>query len=139
MNYEKAIKKILMEIGANPALNGFTYLVDAISMSIEDKKNKKTRPMMHLYTEVGARHNATGKAVVRALDYCIEKIFDKDNKSLKKLFDAWMERCKKPVSASNKEFSNSIYQIVEDFEKIIPSVFPFKRWCSMPFFFSNFS
>ena len=90
MEYEKTIKKILMEIGANPALIGFTYLVDAILITIEDKKSKITKPMMSIYTEVGVRHNATGKAVVRALDYCIEKIFDKDNKSLKKLFDAWI-------------------------------------------------
>ena len=44
-----------------------------------------------------------------------------------KLFDEWMERCKKLISASNKEFSNSIYKIVEDFEKI-----QWKKNCERP-------
>src|SRR5699024_1850117 len=36
-----------------------------------------------------------------------------------KLFDAWMEKCKKLlISCSNKEFKQSIYDIVNDFEKI---------------------
>ena len=36
-----------------------------------------------------------------------------------KLFDYWMEKCKKLITkSSNKEFKQSIYDIVEDFEKI---------------------
>ena len=44
-----------------------------------------------------------------------------------KLFDEWMGKCKKLLSASNKEFSNSIYKIVEDFEKI-----QWKKNCERP-------
>lgn len=37
----------------------------------------------------------------------------------KKLFDYWMEKCKKLLEkSSNKEFKQSIYDIVNDFEKI---------------------
>ena len=37
----------------------------------------------------------------------------------KKVYDEWMEKCKKLVSkSSNKEFKQSIYDIVNDFEKI---------------------
>jgi len=37
----------------------------------------------------------------------------------KKLFDTWMEKCKKLiVKCTNKEFKQSIYDIVNDFEKI---------------------
>ena len=37
----------------------------------------------------------------------------------KKLFDTWMEKCKKLLEKStNKEFKQSIYDIVNDFEKI---------------------
>ena len=37
----------------------------------------------------------------------------------KDLFDSWMEKCKKLVQkSSNKEFKESIYEIVADFEKI---------------------
>ena len=36
-----------------------------------------------------------------------------------KLFDTWMEKCKKLlINCSNKEFKQSIYDIVNDFEKI---------------------
>ena len=36
-----------------------------------------------------------------------------------KLFDTWMEKCKKLlVKSTNKEFKQSIYDIVDDFEKI---------------------
>ena len=37
----------------------------------------------------------------------------------KKIFDKWMDKCKKLVAkSSNKEFKQSIYDIVSDFEKI---------------------
>ena len=37
----------------------------------------------------------------------------------KKLFDSWMEKCKKLlVNGNNKQFKQSIYDIVNDFEKI---------------------
>ncbi len=36
----------------------------------------------------------------------------------KKLFDTWLEKCKKLLEKSNsKEFKQSIYDIVNDFEK----------------------
>ena len=36
-----------------------------------------------------------------------------------KLFDTWLEKCKKLLEKSNsKEFKQSIYDIVNDFEKI---------------------
>ena len=38
-----------------------------------------------------------------------------------KLFDTWLEKCKKLLEKSNsKEFKQSIYDIVNDFEKIHP-------------------
>ena len=37
----------------------------------------------------------------------------------KQLFDAWLDKCKKlTVKSTMKEFKNSIYEMVEDFEKI---------------------
>ena len=46
------------------------------------------------------------------------RTYEKNKGETEKLFNEWMEKCKKLISAKNKEFSNSIYQIVEDFEKI---------------------
>ena len=44
--------------------------------------------------------------------------YEKNKGETEKLFNEWMEKCKKIINASNKEFSKSIYKIVEDFEKI---------------------
>ena len=44
--------------------------------------------------------------------------YEKNKGETEKKFNKWMEKCKKLLSAKNKEFSNSIYEIVEDFEKI---------------------
>ena len=45
--------------------------------------------------------------------------YEKNKGETQKLFDEWMEKAKKlAVKSKLKEFSKSIYQIVEDFEKI---------------------
>ena len=46
------------------------------------------------------------------------RAYEKNKGETEKLFNKWMEKCKKNLKASNKEFSKSIYEIVEDFEKI---------------------
>ena len=47
------------------------------------------------------------------------RAFEVHKGETQKLFDEWMEKCKNlVVHSSNKEFRNSIYEIVEDFEKI---------------------
>ena len=47
------------------------------------------------------------------------RVYEINKGETKQLFDKWMERCKKLIKkSSNKEFKKSIYDIVEDFEKI---------------------
>lgn len=47
------------------------------------------------------------------------RVYEVNQGESKKLFDIWMDKCKKLVAnASNKEFKQSIYDIVHDFEKI---------------------
>jgi len=47
------------------------------------------------------------------------RVYEKNKGETKALFDTWLEKCKKlTAKSSNKEFSQSIYDIVNDFEKI---------------------
>ncbi len=47
------------------------------------------------------------------------RAYEKNKGETQKLFDSWMEKCKKLLEKStNKEFKQSIYDIVNDFEKI---------------------
>ena len=47
------------------------------------------------------------------------RVYEKNKGETQKLFDFWMEKCKKLLQHStNKEFKQSIYDIVNDFEKI---------------------
>ena len=47
------------------------------------------------------------------------RVYEVHEGETQKLFDVWMEKCKKLVQSTNsKEFKQSIYDIVNDFEKI---------------------
>ena len=47
------------------------------------------------------------------------KAYEVNNGESKKLLEKWIEKCKeKTVNSSMKEFNNSLYEIVDDFEKI---------------------
>ncbi len=47
------------------------------------------------------------------------RVYEVNKGETQKIFDNWMEKCKKLVAKStNKEFKQSIYDIVNDFEKI---------------------
>ena len=47
------------------------------------------------------------------------RAYEKNKGETQKLFDTWMEKCKKLLEKSTmKDFKRSIYEIVEDFEKI---------------------
>ncbi len=47
------------------------------------------------------------------------RAYEKNKGETQKLFDTWMEKCKKLLQkCTNKEFKQSIYDIVNDFEKI---------------------
>lgn len=47
------------------------------------------------------------------------RVYEVNKGETQKLFDTWMEKCKKLLEkSSNKEFKQSIYDIVNDFEKI---------------------
>ena len=47
------------------------------------------------------------------------RVYEVHKGETQKLFDVWMEKCKKLVQSTNsKEFKQSIYDIVNDFEKI---------------------
>ena len=86
MQYENRIKKILMDLGVNPSLNGFAYLVEAVKFTIDDKKNKTLRPIMKLYKDVAKVFDTTQQRAERSMRHAIENAFDANNEPINNVF-----------------------------------------------------
>ena len=90
MNYENEIKTMLMDLGVNPSLNGFAYLVEAVKFTIDDKKNKTLRPIMKLYKDVAKVFDTTQQRAERSMRHAIENAFILDNELLYKTFNGFI-------------------------------------------------
>ena len=100
MNYENDIKTILMNLGVDPALNGFGYLVEAVKFTIDDKKNKTLRPTMKLYKDVADVCNTTQQRAVRSMRHAVESAFMFNNQQLCRTFDSLTSRYTGKVTLS---------------------------------------
>ena len=87
MEYENRIKTILMDLGVNPSLNGFGYLVEAVKFTVDDKKNKTRRPIMKLYKDVAKVFDTTQQRAERSMRHAIENAFNLNNELLYKTFN----------------------------------------------------
>ncbi len=108
-NYIGFIRKALKDAGFEQ--------VPVISFNVVGmEKNpgfKLTIPMLEKLIKVVVYGDLLQKMLTKNRAYEINK------GETQKLFDNWMEKCKKLVAkSSNKEFKQSIYDIVNDFEKI---------------------
>ena len=108
-NYIGFIRKALKDAGFEQ--------VPVISFNVVGmEKNpgfKLTIPMLEKLIKVVVYGDLLQKMLTKNRAYEINK------GETQKLFDSWMEKCKKLVAkSSNKEFKQSIYDIVNDFEKI---------------------
>lgn len=74
---EIKIRSFLMDIGVDPALSGYHYLVCAIQTVIKAlNRNEVQKPMMKLYAEVSKQFNTTPLRVERGIRHAKEKVFD---------------------------------------------------------------
>ena len=108
-NYIGFIRKALKDAGYSD--------IPVISFNVVGmEKNpgfKLTIPMLEKLIKVVVYGDLLQKMLTKNRAYEINK------GETQKLFDSWMEKCKKLVAkSSNKEFKQSIYDIVNDFEKI---------------------
>ena len=76
MTRREKIKAALMNIGVDPSLKGFDYLVEAIDIVIEHKLNKKDLQWIELYEKIALPYNTTRSRTERAMRHAIEKAFD---------------------------------------------------------------
>lgn len=85
------VKRLLLEVGVNPAEKGFNYLDDAIHITVEDEEagcGKKARQLMGLYEDVAALYgDTTAIRVERCIRHAIEKAFDKRTAKLESIFE----------------------------------------------------
>lgn len=86
MEYENRIKTMLMDLGVDPSLNGFSYLVEAVKFTVEDKKNKTLRPIMKLYEDVAKVFDTTSQRTERSMRHAIENAFDANNEPINNVF-----------------------------------------------------
>ena len=70
---------VLVELGMDPSIKGFTYIVTALKKLKEDPE-LINNIVGGLYVEIGKEHNATGSQVERCIRHAVEKIWVKKNK-----------------------------------------------------------
>ena len=86
MEYENRIKTILMDLGVDPSLSGFGYLVEAVKFTIDDKKNKTLRPIMKLYKDVAKVFDTTQQRAERSMRHAVENAFNFNNEPINNVF-----------------------------------------------------
>lgn len=100
MEYENRIKTMLMDLGVDPSLNGFGYLVEAVKFTIEDKKNKTLRPIMKLYKDVAKVFDTTQHKAERSMRHAVKNAFMFNNQQLCRTFDSLTSRYTGKVTVS---------------------------------------
>lgn len=75
-----------MDLGIDPSLNGFGYLVEAVKFTIDDKKNKTLRPIMKLYKDVAKVFDTTQQRAERSMRHAVENAFDANNETIYNAF-----------------------------------------------------
>lgn len=94
---KKHISEELLHMGVNPALLGFKYLRDGISMALETPEclNSITR---ELYPKIGEGYKVSGARVERGMRHAIERAFDTANDSILSYFGPLMDPNKGKVT-----------------------------------------
>ena len=68
------ISRLLLEMGLPASLNGYRYLLDAVSMATEEPLALR-KVSGYLYPQIAKNHNATPSSVERSIRHAIEVIF----------------------------------------------------------------
>ena len=82
-NSSNKINKLLLDLGIAPNLTGFKYLVEAISIKVQNSDANAT----DIYYQIAENHNTTFTRVERGIRHAIEKAWNNGNHDLQsKLF-----------------------------------------------------
>lgn len=104
------IKKMLMEIGISPSLNGFDYLTDAIMLCMDSKKYLKGVTKI-LYPEIAEKNETTGSRVERGIRHAIEKAYESGSPDLYEKIPVCSNLKKSKLT--NSEFIATICELIK--------------------------
>lgn len=111
---KKQISEELLHMGVNPALLGFKYLRDGISIALEDPSCIHSITNI-LYPKVGEQHNTTGARVERGMRHAIERAFDTANDNILSYFGPLMDPRKGKVT--NTTFIAGVCELLKSRER----------------------
>ena len=77
-NSSNKINKLLLELGIAPNLIGFKYLVEAISIKVQNSDANAT----DIYYQIAENHNTISARVERGIRHAIEKAWNNGNHDL---------------------------------------------------------
>ena len=75
-NVDKSIRDLLKEIGITANLKGYNFMVDAISMYIDNKGSFDPGITKHVYPEIAKKYHSTPARVERNIRHSIEKCWE---------------------------------------------------------------
>ena len=70
---DKSIRELLKEIGISANLKGYNFIIDAVSMYINNKYSFGSGITKHMYPEISKKYHTTPARVERNIRNCIEK------------------------------------------------------------------
>lgn len=74
---EVTIRKLMMDLGIDPHLKGYHYLIEAIKIIQKAfGRGDVYPPMMEVYGEIAEKFNTTRSRVERAIRHAKENVFD---------------------------------------------------------------
>lgn len=99
-NLHGIVARKLLELGVNPSLSGYAYLVDAIELVCMDKTYLQ-QITKRLYVEVALRNDSTVQRVERSMRHAIEVLFQNANLNhIDKYFNGFVSYSSGKVTAS---------------------------------------
>lgn len=76
-----AIKRVLKELGVKQSMKGYVYLVDAISIALNDDEALHG-VIKGLYIDIARAHNVTPSNVDKCIRYCIKVSYANANRKV---------------------------------------------------------
>lgn len=113
--FHNEILDVLMELGVNPSIKGFDYLMTGITLAYE-KPEVFSRMTKDFYPSIAQKHDTTSSRVERAIRHAVETAFNNMPCSVQVKY---FGNCVSSVSGKLTN-SNFIAALVRYFEKSYP-------------------
>lgn len=96
----QAVSDILLQLGMDPSLRGFGYIVTSVEILLQNPEAIHSI-MDTLYPDVAKKHNTTGSRVERSIRHALDQIWRIENsETFKILLNVDIEKQDKPLKNS---------------------------------------